>query len=279
MGGGVGAQPDAVTEHVFRELLNVFGVDVGTVVAQQRPHLGDASPRDRGTRRCTEVHAGLHEIGRRAARPPSILAERPARANQTPNVLRQHAVQEYVAGDHGTQFDNPLLRHQRLQPNFLEIELDQLFFLVGRQVGDVHDHREPIGRRFRQRKGALPQLHRIHRRDRKTECREFASGGADRNGAILQSFEERALRFQRDAVDFIEENHFCRRQRSELGNEGASRRVDHLKAHHLRGLEVGSALNTGELGVADCGEDHAEEGLADAGHAAEQKVPGIDLTL
>ena len=57
------------------------------------------------------------------------------------------------------------------------------------------------------------------------------------------------------------------------------RRVDHLKADDLGRLQVGAALEARELRVADRREDHAEERLAHAGHAAEQQVAGVDLPL
>ena len=69
------------------------------------------------------------------------------------------------------------------------------------------------------------------------------------------------------------------RQRTELGDELAGRRVDHLKADDLGRLQVGAALEARELRVADRGEDDAEERLADARHAAQQQVAGVDLPL
>ena len=80
----------------------------------------------------------------------------------------------------------------------------------GAQVGDVDDDREAVGRRLRQRKRALPQLDRVHRRDREAEGRQLVGGLADGDGAVLQPFEERALRLQRDAVDLVEQDHFGR---------------------------------------------------------------------
>ena len=97
--------------------------------------------------------------------------------------------------------------------------------------------------------------------------------------AILQALEKRALRLQRDAVDLVEQDHFGRRQRPELGLERAGRRVDHLEADDFGRLQIGAALQPRELGVADGREDDAEERLADAGHAAQQEVAGVDLPL
>ena len=108
---------------------------------------------------------------------------------------------------------------------------------------------------------------------------QLVRGLADGDGAILQPFEERALRLQRDAVDFVEEDDFGRRQRTELGHQRAGRRVDHLEPDHLGRLQVGAALDACELGVADRREDDAEERLADARHAAQQEVAGVDLAL
>ena len=68
-------------------------------------------------------------------------------------------------------------------------------------------------------------------------------------------------------------------ERTELGDQLAGRRVDHLEADDFGRLQVGAALDARELGVADRGEDHAEERLADARHAAQQQVAGVDLPL
>ena len=135
---------------------------------------------------------------------------------------------------------------------------------VRRQVADVHHDGEPIGRRLRQRKRALPQLDRVHRGDGEAERRQIVGRLADGDLAILQALEERALRFQRDAVDFVEQDDFGRRQRAELGDERAGRRVDHLEPDDLGGLQVGAALNARELRVADGRDDDAEKRLADA---------------
>ena len=163
--------------------------------------------------------------------------------------------------------------------HLLEVEADELLFFFRRQVGDVHDDREPIGRGFRQRKRALPELDRVHRRDREAERRQLVGRLADGDRAILQAFEKRALRLERDAVDFVEQDDFRRRERTELGHELAGRRVDHLEADDLGRLQIGASLDARELRVADRREDDAEKRLADAGHAAQQQVAGVDLPL
>ena len=96
-------------------------------------------------------------------------------------------------------------------------------------------------------------------------------------GAVLQAFEKRALRFERNPIDLVEQDDFRRRERTELGLERAGHRVDHLEADDFGGLQVGPALKPDELGVADGREDDAEERLADARHAPQQQVPGVDL--
>ena len=66
---------------------------------------------------------------------------------------------------------------------------------------------------------------------------------------------------------------------TELGDQGAGRRIDHLEADDFRRLQVGASLDARELRVADRREDHAEEGLADTRHAAQEQVAGVDLPL
>ena len=101
----------------------------------------------------------------------------------------------------------------------------------------------------------------------------------DGDGPILQPFEERALRFQRDAIDFIEQDHFGGGERTELGHQLAGGGVDHLEADHFGRLQVGASLQPHEFGIADRGQDDAEKRLADAGNAAEQQVARIHLAL
>jgi hypothetical protein len=134
-------------------------------------------------------------------------------------------------------------------------------------------------RSVRQRERALPELDRVHRRDREAEGGQLVGRVADGDRAVLQPLEKRALRFQRDAVDLVEQDHLARGERSELGHQLAGRRVDHLKADDFGRLQVGAALQTHELRVADRGEDDAEERLADAGDAAQQEVAGVDLAV
>ena len=111
----------------------------------------------------------------------------------------------------------------------------------------------------------------------KLNAGKLVGGLADGDRPILQPFEERALRLQRDAVDLVEQNHFGRGERPELGDELARRRVDHLKADDLGRLQVGASLDARELRVADGGEDDAKERLAHARNAAQQQVAGVDL--
>jgi hypothetical protein len=246
---------------------------------EQRPDFDEAPPADRRARRGAEVDAFLDHFGRRPVQPFCFGVVRPRRADEPPDVLRQRLVKKYFARDRRAQLDDALLRHQPLEMHLLEVEADELLFFFGRQVGDVHDDREPIGCGFRQRKRTLPELYRVHRRDREVEGRQFVGGFADSDRAILQAFEKRALRLERDTVDFVEKDYFRRSERTELGHELAGRRVDHLKPDDLRRLQIGAALNTRELGAADRGEDDAEECLADAGYAAQQQVAGVDLPL
>ena len=120
---------------------------------------------------------------------------------------------------------------------------------------------------------------RVSGRDCEAERRELAARFADGDGAILQAFEKRALRLLGNAVDFIEQDDFRRGERAELGDERAGCRIDHLEADDFGGLQVGAALKPGKFRVADSREDHAEEGLANARYAAQQEIPGIDLSL
>ena len=99
---------------------------------------------------------GLGIVGTRGAHKPA-------------NVLRQSLVQKHFPGDRRTQLDDAFLRHQRIQANLLEIEVDEFLFFLGRKVGDVHKDRKAIRRRFGQWERSLSQFDGVHGGDRKTE--------------------------------------------------------------------------------------------------------------
>ena len=75
--------------------------------------------------------------------------------------------------------------HQRLQAHALEIEAHQLLLFLRRQIRDVHYDREPVSGGFRQRKRALAELDRVHRRNGETEGRQLVGGLAHRHRAVL----------------------------------------------------------------------------------------------
>ena len=102
-------------------------------------------------------------------------------------------MEEHLLIDQRAQLDDALLRQQRIQAHLLEVEVHELLFFFRRQIADVDHRRETIGRRFRQRKRALAELNRIHRRDCKTERRQIVGLLADGDRSILQRFEKRAL--------------------------------------------------------------------------------------
>ena len=186
---------------------------------EQRPHLHQAPPADRRARRRAEIDVcSTISDGERCCQSVSALYGRVAptrRRMYLPSFSCRNTSRVMSAA----QLDDPLLRHQRVEPHLLEIEIHQLLLFLGRQVADVHHDGEPIGRRFRQRKRALPELHRVHRRDREAERRQLVGRLADGDLAILQPFEKRALRLQRDAVDLVEQDDFRRGERTELGDE------------------------------------------------------------
>ena len=266
-------------KHVLRELLHVFGIHLCATVHQNGPDLDEPSPADRRARRCAEVDVLLDHLRRRAELPVGFRVVRPRGADETPDVLPELLVEKHFARDHAAKLDDAVLRHQLVEAHLLEVEIHELLLLFRRQVTDVHHDRETIGRRFRQRERALPELHRIHRRDGKAERRQVVGRIANRDLAILQAFEKRALRFQRDAVDFVEQDDFRGRERAELRRERPRGGVDHLKPDDLGGLQVGAPLKPRKLRVADRGDDHAEERLADTRHPSQQQVAGVHLSL
>ena len=92
---------------------------------------------------------------------------------------------EYLLVDTRSQLDDPFLRQELVEPHALEVEVHQLLFFLRRQVADVDHDREAICRGFRQGKRALPEFHRVHRRDRKAERGQLVHFLADRNRAVL----------------------------------------------------------------------------------------------
>src|SRR6478735_6448400 len=57
--GGVRSQPQAMAEHVLREVLNVFRIDLVALPDDQRPHLGETAPHDDRARRRAKIDAGF----------------------------------------------------------------------------------------------------------------------------------------------------------------------------------------------------------------------------
>ena len=92
--------------------------------------------------------------------PVGVGVVRTRRRDEALDVLAEALVQEHLLVDGGAQLDDSLLRHQRVQADALEVEVDELLFLLRRQVPDVHHDGEAIGRRFGERKRALAELHR-----------------------------------------------------------------------------------------------------------------------
>ena len=268
-----------MAEDVACEILDVFRIDFRAAADEQCPHLRQASPADDRARRGAEIDAVLDELGRRMGVPVGVGVVGARRRHEPLNVRAEARMQEDFLVDGAAQLDDAFLRGQRVEPHALEIEVHQLLLFLGRQVADVHHDGEAIGRRFRERERALSELHRVHRRDREAEGRQLVGRVADRHRAVLQPLEKRALRFERDAIDLVEQDHFGRGERAELGHQLAGRRVDHLEADDFGRLHVGASLQADELRVADRREDDAEERLADAGHAAQQQVAGVDLPV
>ena len=186
-------------------------------------------------------------------------------------------MQEHLLADARPQLEHPRLRHQAVEVHLLEVEGHQLLLLLGGQVADVDHDREPVGGRLRQGEGALAELDGVHGGDGEAERGQLVGLLADGDRAVLQALEERALRLEGDAVDLVEQDHLGRGEGAELGHEVAGRGVDHLEPDDLGRLQVGAALQAREPGPADGGEDDPEEGLADAGHPAQQQVPGVHL--
>src|SRR5262249_10614364 len=88
-----------------------------------------------------------------------------------------------------------------------------------------------------------------------------------------------ALGFQRNAVDFVEQDNFSRRQRSKLRDQLSGGRIDHLESDNFSGLQVGAPLKAGEFGITDGSQNNAEKCLTDAGNTANQQVTRIHLPV
>jgi hypothetical protein len=148
----------------------------------------------------------------------------------------------------------------------------QLLFLLGRQVADVDHDREAVGGGFREREGALAEFDRVHRRDREAERGQLVG--------FLPTVTVRSCSPSRNALCDLSGMRLISSSRMTSAEASgpnsvidlAGGGVDHLEADDLGGLQVGAPLDAGELRVADGGEDHAEEGLAHARHAAQQQV-------
>jgi hypothetical protein len=139
---------------------------------------------------------------------------------------------------------------------------------------------EAVELRFGQRVGAL-HLERVLRREHAERLLEHVRGAGDRDRALLHRLEQRALRLGRRAVDLVRQ-HDVREHRSRLKRERLATALvlgDHGRAHDVRRHEVGRELNARELEVHRLRQRAHEHGLAEAGHAFEQRVtPGDEAS-
>ena len=147
---------------------------------QQRPHLGQPAPADDRARRGAQIDAALDQLRRRVLPPVGVRDLRPRRARPAAECsgrgARAGTTRSLITARSSMMrcFDSSGRRRHAL-----EVEVDELLFLVRRQVADVDHRREPIGGRFRQRERALAELHRVHRRDREAERRQVVGVLAD----------------------------------------------------------------------------------------------------
>src|SRR5262245_9657044 len=229
MAGRVRAEPDAMSQHVPGEILDVVWIDFVPPSPKKGPDLDEASPADGGARRGAEVHVFFDQIRWRMMMPSGLRLKGSCRHDQPSDVLLESLVHVDFASDDPAQRDDSIFGYQRRQLHILEIEAHQLLLFFRPQVRDVHDDREAINGGLGERKGALAQLGWIHRGDGEAERRQFVGELADRDRTLLKPFEERTLRLERDTVNLVEQDDFRGGQRAKLGDEGTGRRIDHLK--------------------------------------------------
>ena len=97
--GGVRPEPDAVAEDVRREILDVFGIDLGAMPLEERPHLGEPAPADDRARRRAQIDAALDQLRRRMREPVGIRVVGPRRGDEALDVLAEALVQEHLLVD------------------------------------------------------------------------------------------------------------------------------------------------------------------------------------
>ena len=102
-----------MAQHVLRQVLDVFGIDLVAVAHEQRPHLGEAAPDDDRARRGAEVDAGFDQLRRRVPKPVGVRVIGTRVDDQPLDVVAEPLVQEHVLGDRRAQLDDALLVHQR----------------------------------------------------------------------------------------------------------------------------------------------------------------------
>ena len=88
------AKPNAMSEHERRQFLDIFRIDLGTPVLQQRPHLREPAPADDGARGGAEIDAPLHQLGGRVAPPVGIFAVGSRGGHQSLDVAAEPVVKD-----------------------------------------------------------------------------------------------------------------------------------------------------------------------------------------
>jgi len=233
---------------------------------------------------CVDLRRQRHRLGPARAAPPTHvlvharrreLAVRMRRQHQPDRVIL-HVRRDHHALDQLLPGDDALAGEHRLNLRLVagRRAVEDCLQLVAVGVTDEQLEEEAVELRLGQRIRAF-LLDRVLRGEHEEWLLQRVLRAAGSNRVLLHRFEQRGLRLRRGAVDLVGEDHLPE-QRPALKLETAppGRRVfgDDVRADNVGRHQVRRELDAREFETQRFGQRADEQGLAEAGHAFEQRV-------
>lgn len=254
-----------MAQHVEQHRLDVLGADE---VASAQPGVGArAAVEGDGAARAGAVGDPFGEF--------RVVLGRGAGGHDQLHQVFLHRVGHVQAEDFLARGEDGFLGHPALRPG-LAVQclatrlLEDAAFHRSLRVADLDVHEEAVELGFRQRVGAF-LLDRVLCRHHQEQLWQVVGAAADRNLALGHGFEQRRLHLGRGAVDLVGQ-HQVMEDRALLEHEGAGLRTVDLGAGDVGGEQVGSELDTVELGFEAFGEVLDGLGLGQSRRAFHQQV-------
>ena len=119
--------------------------------------------------------------------------------------------------------------------------------VVRARVAERDAHHEPVELRLGQRVGPLV-LDGVLRREHDERPRQLVRVDVHRDAPLLHALEEARLRLGRRTVDLVNQHH-VREHGPGPELEARLALVEDVRAHHVRGQQIGRALDPRVLGI------------------------------